>query len=173
MTAPAKSALVSDSVKEGVFRFLADFRAGYDATSFGIYYRGFDLFRDAQAMEDAGHIAEVRFYRDRTGRIDGLELVRLSPKAPTLRVVEDEGNGSIEGGDTTAASTGKTPSDLDSQPVTLCMMSGCTSEEARNGLCDSCAAEVEADIALDDIERPAPLPRPYYGTNVDPFGGAA
>lgn len=81
---------IPDSAREGVFRFLKDFREGYDATSFGIYYSGFDVRLDANCIEAAGHVAEIRFKRDRTGRIDAFELIRLSPKAPTPALVQDD-----------------------------------------------------------------------------------
>lgn len=84
MTAPKAAAPAMS--KEGVFRFLKDFREGYDATSFGIYYQAFSLMQDARHMEEVGHVAELRFHRDPTNRIDGMELVRLSPKAPALQL---------------------------------------------------------------------------------------
>lgn len=47
--------------------------------SHGVHYSVFSLLTDARHFDELGKRPDIRFYRDSTGRIDGIEL--LTPRA--------------------------------------------------------------------------------------------
>lgn len=116
-------------------RFIDDYvKDGFTVEKAGTFYQMHGLKVAASEIEDAGNRAAVRFARDSRGFPDGIELLKLVPKAAAQKCVR------------------------------------CDGPAIAFGFCGECNAEMNRDIALDDVERPAPLPRPYYGNVVDPFG---